>query len=229
MNRSFFLALALVAIFSKKAHTQFKLGIQGGLNISSITPAVTQTYSISLANRWNYSSPRNGWSVGLVGSFELNRSLNLELNADYSRNGHKTIYRQLDVGGAIVDTSTTRLQFTRLRMLISYALPLGTGRASIAAGPNLHYLISGERHMTGYMSYQNVEETYKIKAGKAPGFGLSGAIRYEFRAGLFLAVSYDHMIAAQKNLQQWMLVDTDKINLGVFNFGIGFFLPNRKK
>ena len=240
-----FVLYFILELYAQSVIGQVRIGIHGGVNISSVTQTGS-TQSGSGVTAYDYYSSDNYYYAGLKADYVLNSKFKLNLGLDYSKNGYSYFSRaEVSLGGAGSPTSrykSAMINFIKLQTVISYGLPLGTGKMSIGAGGGLSLPISGQFTNDKICDFEvpsgptrcvNVY-TKSDLIYKDPVADITGILMYELKMGLFVELQYEYMFNVESvNFIPDPLFQgndvKDKINLNVFKLGVGYYIPKMKR
>ncbi|MBX2916074.1 MAG: PorT family protein [Cyclobacteriaceae bacterium] len=172
MKKQFlFFSCLLVSSITFTCAQQVKLGVRGGLNVSTVSGDIVYRYF----NWYEYSQkPRIGFNVGVDASSQLSDKISLQVELLYSTEGASASGQWTDSGEGKM-TSTQKFDFLAMPMFVKYNF---SPHFYFMAGPQVSYLLSSHYkyrdEIGGFTTIEN-----NLKSMNKVGFGLVPSIGYE--------------------------------------------------
>ncbi|PWT72113.1 MAG: hypothetical protein C5B59_16610 [Bacteroidetes bacterium] len=239
--------LVLIILSPVFAHAQFRFGLEGGINLSSVLP-LSSKINTTIGDPGDYiygdqnlqyekDKGMTRFYVGALFKYKLTKVLKLNIGLGYSQKGWTKYSYNNNAMEANIYSNQYKINFLELSVSPEYGTPVGPGRAFISLGPFLAYGLNGTQNSTyawlpgstNYDHFPSHDTTFFspfFKSGsKRFEFGLDMALGYEFSMGVFVKVAYDLTLKG-------VLYEEPIQRFSVFQFGAGYlftFVRNKKK
>jgi hypothetical protein len=216
--KNLFLSILCICLFFS-AKSQFKFGVQGGLNISKMQ------YSLEMISRTDKF--RLGPHAGIMFGFDLGDS-KLSLLQEFSYSTKGFLYDGLqDVYQSPTSISgNVYINYLEMPLNLLYYSGLGRGNFFFGGGP---YLAVGLSGMSKVIYNEKEVEDLDIVFGKELGtvkktdFGVQGLIGYKLGYGSYIKLFYSHGLANLSNMP------SESIQNRNFGVSFGYFFGSGRK
>lgn len=203
---TFFSALFFLAF---NAHSQLKLGVQAGPNISSIS-ALEKASDLKTDK-----SSQTSYQTSLLVEYQAIPELAIELGVQYSRQGTKW---------NDAEQNTLKINYLKIPLTLNYPISLGTGEVKVGTGMYYATALSGKRIKAGLEENLVFDSSPYSMFGKAD-LGLSFQTAYELQNGIRLAVDYQ---LGLKNIASDAIKEAYVFKNRTFSVGLGYYLKLKK-
>jgi hypothetical protein len=204
--------LVVFVLLAMSAQAQVKIGVKGGLNVSTVSGIGKLLLASSESVRACKISSRAGFHAGVMAQFPLPSNFFIQPELLFSMQGLKsTVY----IGASEV-TGTDELNYLQLPVYAGYKINVGTGLDVIAGvGPYFAYGISGTDD-----AFDSDEGLKRLDIGAS---ALAGIQFYHLQ----ITIGYDLGLTDMVDINGW---NTAKDLLGLPNicnrnlkFSVGYF------
>ena len=201
------------------ANSQFKFGVQGGINVSKMQ------YSMEMISRTD--NFRLGPNAGIMFGMDLGESkLSILQEFSYSTKGLLYTGLQDQSQTATAVNGNVYINYLEMPLNLLYYSGIGKGHFFFGGGP---YLAVGLNGMTKVIYNQKEVEELDIVFGKEPGtikktdYGVQGLIGYKLGYGSYIKLFYSHGMANLSN------VPSESIRNRNFGVSFGYFFGSGRK
>jgi Outer membrane protein beta-barrel domain len=191
----FLITLSLIFL---SAHSQFKVGVHGGLVVSK---ALVKNTSDQIATEYKL-----GPMAGLVFGLELGDSqFSLLSELNFFSKGLRFVGRQEFLGQQLATKGKSYIYYIEVPVQLLYYTDLGDGHFFFGAGPYIAAGIQGKTKTTFTINGEAAVEDTKTEFGsgydqiKRYDYGVNGLIGYKLGYGSYLKLYYSHGIANLSN------------------------------
>jgi hypothetical protein len=183
--------LAICLILSASA--QFKIGVQGGLNISKMQNSLQQMISRT-------DNIRLGPNLGIMVGMDLGES-KLSILQEFSYSTKGLLYNGLSQAAESVE-GNIYINYLEMPLNLLYYSGIGRGHFFFGGGP---YVALGLNGQTKVVYNSKEVETTEIIFGSEPGtvkktdFGAQGVLGYKLGYGSYIKLFYSHGLSNLSN------------------------------
>ncbi|MBO9584275.1 MAG: PorT family protein [Flavobacterium sp.] len=187
-----------------------KLGVKGGVNISSLT------FDESELN----SSAKYGFTAGLMAEIPLAKKLSIQPEILYSQQGVKMTFSDPEVTNSNY-RSTISLNYLNIPVMLKYYVANGL---SLQAGPQIGILLkANNKSQDNFLGYENHENynlsEYSNGVDTSINLGLGYQFKNKFYADARYNISYSNVF---KDPNDTYIIHNDMKNR-VFQITVGYF------
>jgi hypothetical protein len=182
------------------AHSQFKVGVHGGLVISK---AAVKNASTQIVSDYKF-----GPMAGLVFGLELGESqFSILSELNFFSKGLRFVGSQEFMGQQFATKGKSYIYYLEVPLQLLYYTDLGDGHIFFGAGPYGASAIQGLTKTTFTINGESAVEDKKTEFGsgfeqvKRFDYGVNGLIGYKLGYGSYLKVYYSHGLANLSNAE----------------------------